>query len=228
MEYIRYDGFEIKAEQVMVKTPELDYLNRKKQGEYTVEDYFAFSEEIRVELIDGVIYKMNTPSYIHQSISAAIYIQLNDYIERKGGNCVPFYAPCSVQLDQDDRTMVQPDVMVVCKRDLIRRSVYYGAPDFVIEILSPSTRRRDMHLKLRKYRNAGVREYWMVDPDKKSVIVYHFDDGFHAIYGFGDKIPVHIYDGDCVIDFARVYERTRFLYERDDEENDEEDDSGDM
>ena len=84
----------------------------------------------------------------------------------------------------------------------------------MIEILSPSTRKKDMVIKLNKYMNAGVREYWMVDPDKRNVIVYDFEhDNYLMIYGFDAKIPVNIWDGDCEIDFQEVYDYVRFLYE---------------
>ena len=94
-------------------------------------------------------------------------------------------SPVSVQLDEDNRTMLQPDVVVCCDRDKILRSHVYGAPDMVIEILSPSTRKKDMGLKLKKYITARVREYWMVDPDKKKVVVYDLEHNeLPAIYGF--------------------------------------------
>ncbi len=110
--------------------------------------------------------------------------------------------------------MVEPDIMIICNRDLIRERSYYGAPDFVVEILSPSTRGRDTRLKLRKYRNAGVREYWIVDPDNKVVTVYDFEhSSFPMAYGFADQVPVNIYNGSCVVDFAQIYEKIQFMYE---------------
>ena len=120
-----------------------------------------------------------------------------------------------VQLDCDDRTMVQPDVLVVCDRDKIIKRCIYGAPDFVVEILSPSTKRKDGIIKLSKYISAGVREYWIVDPDKKQVVVYDFQkEDYPVIYGFGGEIPVGIFDGECRIDFAEIYEYMLFLYEK--------------
>lgn len=187
----------------------------KKQGEYTLEDYYALPDERRVELIDGVIYDMSAPTTIHQLIGLEIWGQLQKFIRKKKGTCIPFAAPVDVQLDCDDRTMVQPDVLVVCDRDKIIKRCVYGAPDFVVEVLSPSTKRKDGIIKLSKYISAGVREYWVVDPDKKQVVVYDFQkEDYPVIYGFGGEIPVGIFDGECQIDFAEIYEYMRFLYEK--------------
>ncbi len=186
----------------------------KHQGEYTLEDYYAMPDERRVELIDGVIYDMSSPTNIHQLIASEIREQLRSYIRKKGGNCIPIMAPADVQLDCDDRTMVQPDVFVVCDKDKIIKRCTYGVPDFIVEILSPSTRKKDVKIKLRKYIAAGVREYWIVDPDQKSVVVYDFEhDELPVIYGFDAKVPVAIFDGECEIDFAEIYEYISFLYE---------------
>lgn len=187
----------------------------KKQGEYTLEDYYALPDERRVELIDGVIYDMSAPTTIHQLIGLEIWGQLQKFIRKKKGTCIPFAAPVDVQLDCDDRTMVQPDVLVVCDRDKIIKRCVYGAPDFVVEVLSPSTKRKDGIIKLSKYISAGVREYWVVDPDKKQVVVYDFQkEDYPVIYGFGGEIPVGIFDGECQIDFAEIFEYMRFLYEK--------------
>ena len=186
----------------------------KKQGEYTIDDYYGLPEERRVELIDGVIYDMAAPSPRHQLISTEIWDQLKSYIRGKGGSCIPFVAPLDVQLDMDDRTMVQPDVLIVCNRSKLIRRCLYGAPDFIVEILSDSTKRKDMFVKLSKYRAAGVREYWIVDPDKRKVVVYDLEHNeLPVIYGFDDKIPVCIFSGECKIDFAEIYDYIQFLYE---------------
>ena len=117
--------------------------------------------------------------------------------------------------------MVQPDVLIVCDRDIVIRRCVYGAPDFVAEVLSPSTKKKDIYIKTQKYANAGVREYWMVDPDKQKVVVYRFEeDEFPAVYGFNQQIPVAILGGECVIDFSALYDYIRFIYEREDSEDD--------
>ena len=186
----------------------------KKQGEYTIDDYYGLPEERRVELIDGVIYDMAAPSPRHQLIGSEIRDQLKSYIRSKGGSCIPFVAPLDVQLDMDDRTMVQPDVLIVCDRGKLIRRCLYGAPDFIVEILSDSTKRKDMFVKLPKYRAAGVREYWIVDPEKRKGVVYDLENNeLPVIYGFDDKIPVCIFSGECKIDFAEIYDYIKFLYE---------------
>ena len=126
-------------------------------------------------------------------------------------------APMDVQLDCDDKTMVQPDVMVICDRDKITRKCIYGAPDLAVEILSDSTKKKDMYVKLGKYMEAGVREYWLVDPKGKKVIAYDFEaEVTPSIYGFSSKVPVGIFGGECEVDFAKIYEYISFLYEEDD------------
>lgn len=194
--------------------PELAYA-AKRQGAYTLEDYYKIPDERRVELIDGVIYDMSSPTAAHQLIGGFIYSKMLDFAASKKETCLPLIAPFDVQLDCDNRTMVQPDVMIVCDRDKIIQRCVYGAPDFIIEILSPSTRKKDITIKLSKYSNAGVREYWMIDPDKKQIWVYDFSqEEFPALYGFDDTIPVAVWNGDFSIDFKEVYEHVRFLYER--------------
>ena len=179
----------------------------KGQGGYTIEDYFSLPEEKRAELIDGVFYDMASTSVIHQLIAGQIFVQLNVFLRKKKASCVPCIAPVDVQLDCDDRTMVQPDVLVVCDREKIRKSGIFGAPDFVAEILSKATRRKDMVVKLAKYAQAGVREYWLIDPDKQNVLVYDLKNmEFPSIYGFDAKIPVTIFGGECEINMRDIQE----------------------
>ena len=186
----------------------------KRQGEYTLEDYYALPEDQRFELIDGVLFKMEAPSSIHQLISAEICHVLRNEIEKRNGSCLPFAAPVDVRLDSDNRTMVQPDVLVVCDRSKVIRRCIYGAPEFIIEILSPGTKKKDMRLKAYKYANAGVKEYWMIEPDGKHVVVYDYEhDEVPAVYGFDDKIPVSAFGEDIVIDFSKIHEYISFLYD---------------
>lgn len=203
-----------KKEPDMVKEEALAY-GAKRQGEYTLEDYYALPDDVRVELIDGVLYDMASPTSIHQRISDLISMVLNVYVLEKKGRCVQFSASIDVQLDCDDKTMVEPDVIVVCDRDKIIRRCIYGAPDFVVEILSPSTSKKDTTIKLRKYKDAGVREYWMVDPDKQKIVVYDWDNSDNPkVYGFDAKVPVGIFGGECEVDFSEIYEEIAFLYEK--------------
>lgn len=169
---------------------------------YTLGDYYAFPKDVRVELIDGKVFYMDAPTTTHQMAVTNLVAQSAIYIQKKGGNCVPLASPVDVQLDCDEYTMVQPDFTITCDREKITEKCIYGAPDFVAEILSPSSRKRDGDIKLRKYMVAGVREYWIVDIKGGRVICYYEGDDFlPSIYGWEDEIPVRIYDGELKIHF---------------------------
>ena len=175
----------------------------KKQGEYTLEDYYALPDDVRVELINGVYYDMSAPTLLHQQLGGEIHRQIANHIMEHKGKCIPFIAPVDVQLDQDEKTMVQPDVGILCDRDKRKDGIIFGAPEFLVEILSPSTRKKDMTLKLQKYADAGVREYWMVDIKKRTILTYFFEaEDYPVIYGFEDQIPVRIYDGALSVDMS--------------------------
>ncbi|MCD7806740.1 MAG: Uma2 family endonuclease [Lachnospiraceae bacterium] len=189
----------------MVSEAALQY-GKKEQGEYTIEDYYALPDDQRVELIDGFFFDMEAPGFMHQRAVGEIYRQIANYITDHKGSCLPFVAPVDVRLDCDNRTMVQPDVGILCDRDKVKRWGIYGAPDFLIEVLSPSTKMKDMLIKKTKYRQAGVREYWMVDLRRRKVLIYIFEamnekDG-PAIHGLEEQIPVMIYNGDLAVDMS--------------------------
>jgi Uma2 family endonuclease len=172
---------------------------------YTIEDYFALPDDVRKELIDGQFYDMAEPTLAHQSAVGYIHASLLWQIRGKGGSCMPFVSPIGVQLDQDDKTVVEPDVVVLCRRDLMRRRVIYGAPDFVLEVLSPSTRKKDMSLKLHKYINAGVREYLMIDPDRKQLISYQIEnDMCCSMQPLEGIYRLQIFHGEIEIDLDEV------------------------
>ena len=181
---------------------------------YTLEDYLRLPDDQRVELIDGVFYDMAAPTTIHQGVAGFLHKKFLDFVMENKGPCFPFISPVDVQLDCDDKTVVQPDVLVVCDRTKYKNGRVFGAPDLVVEVLSPSTRRKDMQLKMYKYAGAGVREYWMVDPDKKLVVQYDLEHlGIPAIYNFQSVIPVLIWDGACTIDLREMDETIGFLWE---------------
>lgn len=181
----------------------------KRQGLFTLKDYYALPEDQRAELIDGVLYNMTAPSLAHQTVALQIAYQfLNciDAFEKQG--CEVFVSPVDVQLDRDERTMVEPDVVVLCDMEKAIKRCIYGAPDFVLEVLSPTTRRKDMLIKLNKYWNAGCREYWIVDPEQFTVTVYDFDGEETAVhYTFDDIVPVRLSEGKCSIDFPSIRKR---------------------
>ena len=172
----------------------------------------GLTNERRAELIDGTLFEMEAPNGKHQSVIVAIAFILESFVRRHKGPCHVEVSPRDVRLDRDDKTVVQPDVMVVCDRSKITQKCISGAPDLVIEILSPSTIGRDLTLKAAKYQMAGVREYWIVDPRKKIVIVYLYSEQTdYCIYGFDSDIPVYIFGGECQIRFSKIGQYIRFL-----------------
>lgn len=174
----------------------------------TVDDYLALPEGTRVELIDGVFYDMAAPSYLHTQIASQIWKQLDDYIYYNKGKCSAAIAPTDVQLDCDDKTIVQPDLLVTCDKEKITSHGIFGAPDFIVEIISDSNWYNDVFRKRVKYQNAGVREYWIVYPNAKEVQVYFFEKSDKpARYSFSDAIPVNIWDGKCKVDFKYICDR---------------------
>ena len=184
------------------------------QGSYTIEDYHALPEEKRVELIDGRFYEMEAPTTFHQALADEIYSAVRDHIRRNEGVCVPLCSPVDVQLNRDEKTMLQPDVVIVCDREKFRRGIIYGAPDLIVEVLSKSTKHRDLVIKLNKYYTAGVREYWIVDPFEKTILVYLFSEDAsleYRKYGREDSVPVGIFDGKCTVDFRAIFDYTTFL-----------------
>ncbi len=182
-------------------------------SEYTIEDYLAWPEDERIELINGRIYMMSAPEVMHQVIDVHLGQKIANYIDDKGGDCIPLTAPVDVQLDCDDKTMVQPDMLILCDLEKLNRKRIIGAPDFVLEILSPSTRSKDIVIKTEKYMTAGCREYWIVDPEGETVTVYDFEnENFPIYYSFDDAVPVNIYDGDLTIDFKVLREKLRKFF----------------
>jgi Uma2 family endonuclease len=162
-------------------------------------------DDQRVELIDGYFFYMEAPSLVHQRIAGEVYRQIANFIREKQGNCIPFISPIDVQLDCDEHTMVQPDVSILCHEERMTRQCIFGAPDFVLEIISPSTKRKDSIKKLAKYENAGVREYWILDPYEKRILVYFFENEIcPAIYGFDKPVPINIYNGELEIDLTEI------------------------
>ena len=162
---------------------------------YTVEDIYALPDGRRAELIDGQIYDMAPPNTNHQRILYAVARKISDYIDKKEGGCEVFLAPFAVFLNKDDRNYVEPDISVICDKGKLDDMGCNGAPDWIIEIVSPGTERIDYGIKLFKYRSAGVREYWIVNPRTRTVNVFDFEyDQESTQYSFDDEIPVCIYE----------------------------------
>lgn len=167
----------------------------KKEEIYTIQDIYALPDGERAELIDGQIYYMALPSWKHQQISGKLYQKIANYIDSKNGECEVLAAPFAVFLSGNDMDYVEPDISVICDLSKLDDKGCHGAPDWVIEIVSPSSKPRDYMTKLFKYRAAKVREYWIVDPDKKMVMVYGFEKDMVEQYLFGEDMPVGIYEG---------------------------------
>ncbi|MEY8378262.1 Uma2 family endonuclease [Lachnospiraceae bacterium 56-18] len=173
-----------------------------QQVNYTIDDIYALPDGQRAELIDGQMYMMSPPNTNHQRISYSFARKVSDYIDRKKGNCEVFLAPFAVFLNQDNVNYVEPDISIISDSKKLDEKGCHGAPDWVIEILSPSTIRMDCGIKLFKYHTAGVREYWTVNPKIRTVNVYDFEhDEKTDQYTFDDEIPVCIYE-DLVIRIA--------------------------
>ena len=161
---------------------------------YTIDDIYALPDGQRAELIDGKIFDMAPPNTVHQRISYAFARKISDYIDKNNGNCEVFLAPFAVFLNQDSHNYVEPDISVICDKNKLDDRGCNGAPDWIIEIVSPSTGRIDYGIKLFKYRTAGVREYWIINPKTCTVNVFDFEYEKESFqYSFEDEIPVCIY-----------------------------------
>lgn len=180
----------------------------KPQGEYTIEDIENFPEDVRCELIDGKIYDMCMPSIVHQIYILEIGFQFMDYIKKNGGKCKTVLSPFALRFEDDDKSLLAPDLAVVCNPDIITEKEVCGAPDFILEVVSPSNGKRDYVEKCNIYREKGVRECWILDPVKEKLLVYQFDvdDMFPTIYGIDGKVPVGIYEGKLEIDLGGIRE----------------------
>lgn len=162
---------------------------------YTIEDIYALPDGVRAELIDGKIYYMAAPTRTHQKISMALSRMIGNYIDSKGGDCEIYAAPFAVFLNNDDKNYFEPDISVICDISKLDEKGCHGAPDWIIEIVSPGNQAMDYFRKLFQYQAAGVREYWIVDPTKDLVMVYRFEKEEMEQYSFGEDVPVGIYEG---------------------------------
>ena len=184
-----------------------------EKARYTFADCLIWEENERIEIINGEAVMMAPPSRTHQEISGALFAQLYNFLE--GKKCRVYAAPFVVRLferdgeaPEDVDTMVEPDLSVVCDSDKLDNHGCKGAPDLVVEILSPSTRRHDRLVKLDLYQRAGVREYWIVDPENKAVQV-SLQDGsgslrLHEDYGREDVAKVNVLNG-CFVELGKVF-----------------------
>ena len=170
----------------------------------TLEQYEALPENRRAEVFDGIVYDMASPSQIHQTLSMELSNTLYNYLKNKKGSCQVFSAPFDVKLSDRPLTIVQPDIMVIRDKNKLDGKRCNGAPDFIIEIVSPANPSDDYIRKLYHYKNAGVREYWIVDPRRKIVTVNYFEGNIVSVqYPFDSVIKVNIFD-DLLINFSDI------------------------
>ena len=162
---------------------------------FTTADIEALPEGVRAELINGEMFMMASPTRTHQKLLGDMYVKVYNHIASRKGMCEVYAAPFAVYLHNDDKTYVEPDVLVVCDTEKLDEKGCHGAPDFVVEIVSPSSHKMDEVLKLEEYRKAGVQEYWIVDAEKQLVRVYRFENGESMQeYSFEEEIPVGIFE----------------------------------
>jgi Uma2 family endonuclease len=174
---------------------------------YTYSDYLQWDDDERYELIDGAPYLMSAPNRRHQELLGNLHLQIGPYL--KGKKCKVYLAPFDVRLNADklDDTVVQPDLLIVCDHSILNDAGCAGAPDMVVEILSPSTSSYDKITKFNTYLEAGIREYWIIDPETKTLAANILKDGKYITRPYTDKdtAPVHVLEG-CTIDLSEVFE----------------------
>ena len=170
---------------------------------YTIDDIYSLPEGSRAELIDGQIYYMAPPTRNHQEILSFLHAAIYNHIARNKGECKVYPAPFAVFLNKDDKNYVEPDISVICDKLKLTDKGCSGAPDWIIEIVSPGSRRMDYFTKLFKYRTVGVKEYWIVDPEKNRILVYNFESEDTGDYTFADSVKASIYD-DLFINFSNI------------------------
>lgn len=167
-----------------------------KENFCTAEDYWNLPEGQRAELIDGQLYDMAPPNFKHQKLVSQFTKIIGNYIDSHNGGCEVIPAPFAINLNADDKTYVEPDISIICDKNKISDRGCEGAPDFIIEIVSPSSRKMDYLIKATKYQEAGVREYWIVDPMKERTTIYRFekDETAPMITSFSQPLAVGIYE----------------------------------
>lgn len=187
-----YDTFA--QEPVMMREETAPYGYRARR--YQAQDVESLSEFVRAELINGMLYMLAAPSRIHQLLVSNLNCDIQNHIRTNLGRCQVYTAPFDVRLFGDDSCTVQPDVAVICNREILTDKGCSGAPDWIIEITSASNARHDYVTKMVQYQKAGVREYWIVDPGEGKVLVMNFENGqSSAEYAFSDTVPSEVLHG---------------------------------
>lgn len=189
-------------EEVIIGRGEFLSMSTEDKGSYTVEDIEALPEGQRAELFDGEMVMLASPSTTHQELLMWLSVQIYNRIKSKGGKCKVFPAPFAVMLKNDNRNYLEPDISVICDLDKMDEKGCHGAPDWVVEIVSPSSISVDYYRKLEFYHKAGVREYWIVDYEQKSITVYNLEQEMKSQwYDFKDIVKSHVF-GELSVDFS--------------------------
>ncbi len=184
----------VSEEPVMLREETAPYAYSARN--YDGEDIAGLSEGTRAELIDGQLYMLSAPNRLHQYLVTELVYELKSHIRRKKGNCQVYTAPFDVRLFGDDSTIVQPDIAVICRHDILTDLGCCGAPDWVIEIVSESNSAHVYVRKMIQYQKAGVREYWIIDPLQRLVSVFNFEDARKsAQYTYEDTVPSGVLEG---------------------------------
>lgn len=186
----------------------------QEDGKYSYADYLTWPEDERWQIIDGIAYLQATPTPLHQEILGGLFAQFHHYLV--GKSCKVYPAPFSVRLMTEDETrnedinkVVEPDITIVCDKSKIDGKGCKGAPDLIVEIISPSSIKMDRFIKFNKYEKAGVREYWIVEPEGKLVSVFVLQDdqryGRPEIYTEDGKINVSIFP-ELMVDLELIFD----------------------
>ena len=162
---------------------------------HTVSDIEEMDDDVRAELIDGQIYYMAAPDTLHQDISMRLSVDISIHIRNAHKNCKVYAAPFAVYLNDENYNYVEPDISVICDKTRIDERGCHGAPDWIIEIVSPSSIRMDHSIKLFKYRDAGVKEYWIVDPSIGEIQVHDLEREDYFRYSFEEPVPCRHMEG---------------------------------
>lgn len=180
------------------------FMEMKGKKGYTIADIEALPEGERAELIDGEMFMMDSPPWRHQDILVNLLFEIEGYIRKNKGKCRVLPAPFGVYIKNDNRNFVEPDISVICDEEKRSEKGCLGAPDWIIEIVSPSSKRMDYVRKTALYRDAGVREYWIVDSDKETVTIYEAKQWNAPVcHSFSERIKAGIYE-DLYIDFSTM------------------------
>lgn len=183
----------------------------QEKTNYTFADYLSWDGEGRIEILDGQLIMMAPPSRIHQKISMELCYQIRRFLE--GKTCEVYAAPFAVRLFEEDddepedvQTVFEPDIVVICDKNKLDDHGCKGAPDLIVEILSPSTIRHDLIFKMRRYQQAGVKEYWVISPESQTVQVFTLEAGYkvYEAYTADDIAEVTVLNG-CFIKLSNVF-----------------------